>query len=52
MSMDAKRDRQVAEDFCDLITTDKHFITWRNAARSSYEEMLEKGFEADQHFER
>lgn len=50
--MNAKRDIQVAEDFYDLITTEKHFISWRNATRTSYEEMLEKGFSADQHYER
>lgn len=52
MAMNAKRDRQVAEDFCDFITTEKHFITWRKATRTSYEELLEKGFDADHHHER
>ncbi|CAB3366705.1 Hypothetical predicted protein [Cloeon dipterum] len=52
VSLEARRDRQVAEDFSDLSIQDRAFKMWRLTTKQAYNEVCEKIFDAELHYER
>ncbi|XP_065335211.1 calponin homology domain-containing protein DDB_G0272472-like [Cloeon dipterum] len=52
VSLEARRDRQVAEDFSDLSVQDRAFKMWRLTTKEAYNEVCEKIFDAELHYER
>jgi len=52
MALNAKRNRQVAEDYHDLMISERTFKCWRAETKNAFEKAQEKGDAADHHYDK